>query len=383
MNNSHKSFLIKNLIGAKLSYWGFPIKIHPITLTFSVTNRCQSRCRTCKIWEIYKQNPAKRFDELTIDEIEKSFKSLGQIYFFNISGGEPFLRADLPKIIELASLYLKPAIYHIPTNALIPLRIERFTKEIIGIIEKNTPGSILTIKPSIDGYEDLHDKIRGVKGNFGKVEDITKKLLEISKRHNKFMVELGTVISKDNIDLLDPLIDYVHSLGVQSYRHEIAEERFEFKNFGDNITPSEDEYLKLINSFKKKTLESIKKDKKRRYTKLTELLRVVYYDLAYDIIAKKKQVIPCYGGITNIHLDPYGEVWSCCVKGDELSLGNVREHDYDIAKIINSVHAKGVRAKIKHRECYCPLANQSYSNILLAPFYLLRKLLKIYIQDVK
>ncbi|MDY7039130.1 MAG: radical SAM protein, partial [Thermodesulfobacteriota bacterium] len=31
----------------------------PFNLTFSVTNMCQSRCRTCRIWELYKNDPEK------------------------------------------------------------------------------------------------------------------------------------------------------------------------------------------------------------------------------------------------------------------------------------------------------------------------------------
>ena len=34
--------------------------------------------------------------------------------YFNISGGEPFLRDDFPEIIKLACRYLTPGIIHIP-----------------------------------------------------------------------------------------------------------------------------------------------------------------------------------------------------------------------------------------------------------------------------
>ena len=74
----------------------------PINLTFSVTNVCQSRCKTCNIWEIYRNQPEKRHEELTLEEIEKIFQSMGHIYVFNISGGEPFLRSDIKEIIAIA-----------------------------------------------------------------------------------------------------------------------------------------------------------------------------------------------------------------------------------------------------------------------------------------
>ncbi|MFQ9703508.1 MAG: hypothetical protein ACLR0U_17550 [Enterocloster clostridioformis] len=38
---------------------------------------------------------------MRLDEIEKIFKNMRPVYFFNMSGGEPFLRPDLPEIVEL------------------------------------------------------------------------------------------------------------------------------------------------------------------------------------------------------------------------------------------------------------------------------------------
>ena len=73
----------------------------PINLTFSVTNICQSRCKTCNIWEIYKNNPEKCSEELSLNEIEKIFSSMGHIYIFNVSGGEPFLRSDFEETLRV------------------------------------------------------------------------------------------------------------------------------------------------------------------------------------------------------------------------------------------------------------------------------------------
>lgn len=211
---------------------------NPITLTYSVTAACQSLCKTCQIGKLYRHNPARAKDDLSIMEIEKIFQSLGHVFFFNISGGEPFLRKDLPGIVEMACRYLTPGIIHIPTNALAPERIQRLTREILKVIESHLPGTPLTIKPSIDGIGERHDDIRGIKGNFKKLEKTVKYLKKIERAYPNFHLELGTVISNFNIDHLSDIEDYVHSLGVQSYRNEIAEQRAEFFNLDDPITPS-------------------------------------------------------------------------------------------------------------------------------------------------
>jgi hypothetical protein len=46
-------------------------------------------------------------------------------------------------------------------------------------------------------------------------------------------------------------------------------------------------------------------------------------------------------------------------------MGNVRDVSYDFWKIWNSGQAWKVRKFIKDRNCACPLANQSYANLLL------------------
>ncbi|MCJ7772594.1 MAG: radical SAM protein, partial [Desulfobacterales bacterium] len=110
--------LFPKMIRYRLARKGLVGPGSPINITFSVTNKCQSQCKTCNIWEIYKKHPEKREEELNLNEIEKIFSSIGHIYIFNTSGGEPFLRNDFAEIIELACKYLTPGIIHIPTNAI-------------------------------------------------------------------------------------------------------------------------------------------------------------------------------------------------------------------------------------------------------------------------
>src|SRR3989344_4199729 len=109
----------------------------PVTLTFSITSACQSLCKTCNIGLVYQKNPEMMKDDLTLEEIEKMFKGIGHVYFFNISGGEPFLRREIVEIIQLACKYLKPKVIHTPTNALTPKLIEKKTREILKWMKDN------------------------------------------------------------------------------------------------------------------------------------------------------------------------------------------------------------------------------------------------------
>ena len=359
-------FFIKlgpNLVSYRVNRWFGYQNVNPITLTYSVTAACQSRCKTCQIGQMYLDDPTRPEKDLSLEEIEKIFKTMKPVYFFNISGGEPFLRKDLPEIVELACKYLRPRVVHTPTNAILSEHIIRDTEKIIKIVRAYDATVPVTVKPSIDGVGGLHDEIRGVKGNFDRLLKTIEGLKKLENKYDNFNLELGTVISNFNIDHLDEIEDFVHSLGVESYRNEVAECRTEFFNLNDPITPPAEVYQRLIKDFSKKVEENI--GKKKSLARMTEALRVVYYDIASKILETNTQVIPCYAGVSNVHINYDGGVWPCCVLGYEKEMGNLRHYNYDFQKLWHSNEANEVRKFIKNKNCACPLANQSYSNILL------------------
>ena len=352
-----------NLAKYRMNRWFGYKNFNPITLTYSVTAACQSRCKTCQIGQMFCNDPTRPQKDLKLDEIEKIFKTMKPVYFFNLSGGEPFMRKDLPEIVELACRYLKPRVVHTPTNAILSDRIIEYTEKIIQIVRAYDPTVPFTVKPSIDGVGELHDEIRGVKGNFNKLLKTIEGLKKLEEKYDNFHLELGTVISNFNIDHLDEIEDFVHSLGVESYRNEVAECRTEFFNLDDPITPPADVYQRLIKDFARKVEENI--GKKKTLAKTTEALRVVYYDIAGKILERHTQVIPCYAGVSNVHINYDGGVWPCCVLGYDQEMGNLRDFGYDFQALWHSKRANEVRKYIQSKSCACPLANQGYSNILM------------------
>ncbi|MBV9946132.1 MAG: SPASM domain-containing protein [Myxococcales bacterium] len=99
--------------------------------------------------------------------------------------------------------------------------------------------------------------------------------------------------------------------------------------------------------------------------RLVESLRLEYYDLAARILEEKRQIIDCYAGWASAQLAPDGDVWGCCVRAE--SLGNVRQHGYDFRAVWHGPEADVFRASVRAHACACPLANASYTNLLLDP----------------
>ena len=81
------------------------------------------------------------------------------------------------------------------------------------------------------------------------------------------------------------------------------------------------------------------------------------------ILRERRQVIPCYAGWASGHIAPDGDVWTCCTRAE--SIGNLRQTDYDLRPIWFGEEAKRLRRSIAACECYCPMANASYTNMLL------------------
>lgn len=353
------------ILGFRLARMGLMPVPPPINLTFSVTNMCQSRCKTCNIWQLYKEHPARLSDELSLEEIEKSFASMKGVYFFNISGGEPFLRRDLPRIVAAACKYLKPAVIHTPTNALTPGLIEEKVEEILEIIKSHGRAISFTIKPSFDGVGQVHDEIRGVEGNFDKVLDTVSRLQRLQERYPNLEIGLGTIISKFNLGHIRETARYTGLLGVDSYISEVAEQRTELFNVGRPITPTAGEYEKAIGEFNTELAASGIKG--RKVSTMTQAIRQVYYRYAIRIMKERRQVLPCFGGVANVHISPYGDVWPCCILGYDQSIGNLRDVGYNFNALWHSPKADEVRRFIREGNCYCPLANQAYSNIICSP----------------
>jgi MoaA/NifB/PqqE/SkfB family radical SAM enzyme len=327
----------------------------PLVITFSVTNRCNSKCKTCNIWK----NPSRSSEELDINEIEKVFKSIGRLYFLNLCGGETFLREDLVDIIKLGQWYMSPNLVHIASNGLLTDIIEKSVSEILESLPSKT---FLTVKLSLDGVGDLHDEVRGVKGNFTKVTETYSKLDKLRQKYPNFHLGFNTITSKFNLKSLDEIIDYARSLEPDSYVTEVAENRAELFNLTDDIGPDAETYKQLIKKFRESTKQNLKS--RRSISKYTEASRLVYYDYVVRILKEERQVLPCYAGLSNFHMDPWGDVWPCCILGNNHSMGNARDFDCDFKKLWNSERANKVREFIKEGRCYCPMANQSYSNML-------------------
>ncbi len=322
----------------------------PANITVSVSYRCNSRCKTCNVWLLPN-------DDLTLDEWDRVFESLGNApYWFTFSGGEPTWREDLPEMVESSYRHCRPGIINIPTNGIldkvIPPRIER--------VLQMAPKSEVIINLSLDGVGQKHDVIRGVKNNWTRAMSTYRQLKELKKEYKNLTLGIHTVISNYNVDSFAELCEFVQrELKPDSYITEIAEERVEIDTVGLGITPTAETYSVAIDAL----LDSLRDSRPTGVAAVTQAFRRQYYEIVKRTLREQRQIIPCMAGVASAQIAPNGDVWTCCVRAE--SMGNLREHNYDFGTVWRTDKADELRRSIKARECYCPLANAAYTNMLV------------------
>ncbi len=324
---------------------GWPRRL-PLNLTLSVSFKCNSRCLTCNIYR-------KTSEDLDLDEWRQVFYSLGKAPFWvTVSGGEPFLREDLPAFV--ASLYdtCRPSIINIPTNGLLAHRIP----ECVAEIARRCAKTQIVINLSVDELGSRHDEIRGVQGNFAKVMETFTALKKLNL--NNLTVGFHTVISRFNVDRIPDIYQYLLAFEPDSYVTEIAQAREELGTLESDVAPSYQTYARAAD-FLYRNLEAATFN---RMGNIARAFRSEYYQMVKRILKEKQQIIPCYAGFASAHIAPDGQVWACCTRSE--SMGNVRRNGYDFKRVWFSKKADQLRERIKMGHCWCPLANASYTNML-------------------
>jgi MoaA/NifB/PqqE/SkfB family radical SAM enzyme len=330
----------------------------PVNLTVSVTYSCPSRCLTCDIWQ-------KKVDDMSVDEYAKTFRTLKKVpIWVTISGGDQFVRRDLDEIVRLIKTEIDPTIINIPMNGVITERIF----ELLPKIAHHSVGSQLVLNLSVDEIGTKHDEIRGADRNWEKLLIVSDLIKDLKKTYDHIVLGVHTVISKHNVERIPDIAREARAVfQPDSYITEVAENRVELKTIDKDITPDPAAYRRAVATLKDYIRENRSKNPVAR---LVQSLRLDYYDLAAQILEEKRQVIDCYAGWASAHLAPDGHVWGCCIRAE--SMGNVRDHDYDFGAVWFGKTADEFRASVKNKECACPLANASYTNMLLEPKTLVR-----------
>ena len=303
---SFKNLALRNFDGALKPKW----------LVFMVTDKCNSRCTHCSIWQ------QKGVDNpLTPKELEKTlsdplFKNIKEIT--NI-GGEATLRTDLEEIFLAEHKALPKANLQLSTNALIPQRTVDLAK---ALLKRGIP---LSIGISLDGVGEHHDKVRGVKGNFERVDWLVQELTKLKEIYkDKLNFGFGFTLSTLTVDYMKETQEYGKKVGVDVLIQPYSQANF-YSNIGRELSKTD-----------KKLLDAAK-----------SLPPSFIYEswLSSMEIEGKFIKFPCFALHTFCALKTNGDIVPC-LNLFESSAGNVREKTP--TEIWKSKEAQEIRKTIKN-----------------------------------
>jgi len=304
----------------------------PSELTFFVSDRCNARCSHC-FWRKKEQ-----VDELSLNEIEEIVSSIKRpLSCLRLTGGEPFLRDDLAEVCEIFITKNKTRSININTNGLLVDRIITTTEE---ILKKNIP---LSLQVSMDGMERTHDKIRGIQGAFKKASETVYRLEELAKDHSDLKIAVLTVISNQNYNEVEDLLEYSQKeLKIRHHFELIRGTKFlNEKWLIEDYNPQSNDFAPPSNL----ALENI-------YRRIEEIYKnkMVLKSLKYQIkvLKEQKKIVNCLAGNFIGVIYSNGDVAICEMTK---SIGNLRNENYDFEKIWHSSEANKRRRQIIN--CYC------------------------------
>ena len=303
----------------------------PYKLTFSITYSCQSRCATCNIWTIKPNNELSLKEIMAFAEKNRSFK------WIEITGGEPFLRGDLAEIVSAFNENSKPYLVTMPTNSL--CNISLIKNQILKILELGIPKLSITV--SLDGYKELHDKIRGVKGNFDKAITVFKMLQELQQDHPNLFFVFGYTLSKFNQGMFEKTFE--------SVKKEIPS--INYNNFHVNLGQISDIYysnseISLIpdNALVTAELKKIRKNRKIEIGAIP-LIENAFLKGLEKYSETGRAPVKSRSLDASLFLDSYGNVFPSIMWNKKI--GNIRDVEYDLSRLWNNADAEMARSDIK------------------------------------
>lgn len=348
-------------------------KRQPIHLTFFLTRKCNAACPYCFYLESTDDfNP--HIPELSLEEIHKVACSAGKLMWLAFSGGEIYLKRGLIDISQCFYDQCQPSIMLFPTNGLMPDLIRRETQKILEYCRN----SIVVVKLSLDGIGSDHDEFRNTPGNFEKVMETCRQLAPLLDNYPNFELGVNTTLHSQNQAKIKEIINFVGNLEKVS-THTVSLARGNLKREGyKQVDPKNyQQAATLLKANRKQNKKGIYRFKGARLKAAQDVLQ---RQLIHQSITCGEKSIPCYAGNLNLVLTESGEVYPCEILPH--SFGNVRDYDYNLARVARTNNANQIKKTISNRNHYCRSCTHECNymmNILFNPA-MYPALLREYIQ---
>jgi len=284
--------------------------------TVIVTYRCNAKCTMCNRYKV----PSKAEEEISTETIKK----LPEMYFTNITGGEPFIREDLKDIVR--ELYKKSDRIVISTNGFFTDRIVDLCKEFPQI----------GIRISIEGLEETNNEIRGLEDGFMRGYTTLKTLVEMGMKD----VGFGMTVQDKNAHDLVELYNISDELSME-FATASLHNSFYFVESNNIIH----DRLMVAQNFEKLINRLLESNSPKKW------FRAYFNHGLINYIFSQKRLLPCDMSFDTFFIDPYGDVMPCNGTKEKEVMGNLNTQSWD--ELWSSKEAEEVRAKVRSCDRNC------------------------------
>lgn len=284
--------------------------------TVIVTYRCNAKCTMCNRYKV----PSKPEEEISIETIKK----LPEMYFTNITGGEPFIRDDLKDIVR--ELLKKSDRIVISTNGFFTDRIVELCKEFPQV----------GIRISIEGLEKTNNEIRGLDDGFNRGYTTLKKLVDMGMKD----VGFGMTVQDRNAADLVTLYNISDELGME-FATASLHNSFYFVESNNIIK----DRLTVAQNFEDLVNRLLDSNSPKKW------FRAYFNHGLINYIFSQKRLLPCDMSFDTFFIDPYGDVMPCNGTKEKQVMGNLNRQSWE--ELWNSEQAEKVRSFVRNCDRNC------------------------------
>lgn len=311
----------------------------PVVLQFPVIDICNSQCQMCRIWE------NKKSDDLTPAQLRQGLRNplYSEVMSVGLNGGEPTLRKDLGDLTAVLFEELpKLRSVSLITNAYKHDEVIARISDVGDVVRRH--GGRLDVMVSLDGFGDVHDKVRGKPGNFERAQQVIQFAKSSPLVQN---VRVGCTIIKENVYGLADLFEYCQSQGLYiKYRLGIPHQRLYTQDLTDPYSLSaEDKYH--VAEFLEGLIAHYESSAQQKH---------FYRSLIDQIIHQAPRKAGCDWQHRGATITSKGELLYCAVKSK--ALGKITEEDSEKLYFGNRDHLQDILRN------HCDSCHHDYVGVL-------------------
>ena len=322
----------------------------PPFLILFINSICNQKCDHCFYWRSLNKR-----DDMSKEEIFALSRSLGRIENLNLSGGEPFLRAEFGEICRQFIQHNKVRQIYVPTNGYFT---DRTVKQVTETL-KEKELDLFVAEISLDGLGEFHNKFRGSPGAFDKAMQTYEALAKIQESDPRLRIHSISTATDVNMDEIRRLTSYLFDRCPKMDHHNLAMIRGDRKN-PSLQGPGLEQYRHLYEYVRRLWAPR----EEGRYGSVVEPM--LQWAKSRTAVARQ-QVVPCRAGILNAVVYANGDVSVC---ENHPPLANLRDKSFP--EIWNSVEAKALRKSIAEKACHCTNEVFLWPSITYQPHQLVR-----------